>query len=237
MYGRDRTPYYPGTYQHTRHTAPGRDAPPPGREIQPTRVVQQQQPSPMRNQPHNVGYNQAVDNLGVCRCAHPASHNGAFTPIRNHQAYDGISRRDRNGTRINWEEEAHKSLDALGKDRATEEEIRSVWAQVYDAETVRALEAKHHNMIWSRRRGISRKGIPHDVTWHGRRNPLICRILRAPEDPHAVFVGPQGGYRPGPTASATGTRLEGRATMLGHTWGASQLDRSEPSSRGGRSRR
>jgi hypothetical protein len=50
-------------------------------------------------------------------------------------------------------------------------------------------------------------------------------ILSAPDDPDVVVIGSDGGYRPGPTASAQGARIQGRAPILGHSWGASQVNR------------
>ena len=134
----------------------------------------------------------------------------------------------------------HRRLDVLGKDYANLDEIDSpqIWAQIYDAETTRALQQAYNNARWLEEAGAYvTRGIGHDAIWHGRVNPKGCYIFPPPETPDLVVVGAHGGYRPGPTASAQGTRLQGRATTMGLTWGASQIDRRGASSRGGRGRR
>jgi hypothetical protein len=194
-------------------------------QVQPTRTAQPPQSASRRNQPHLTGYDRELHTCFTCRCGNPTKHGDAWTPVRGKECYDGIPRRDTTGTRITWEEEMHRALDILGKDYASANEMESTIRQVYNADTARAMEKIIRNGEWAQRRGLCRTGLPHDAIWHGRTNPKGCDVLLPPEHPDAVFIGATGGYRPGPSASAQGTRLQGRSTTLGQSWGASEVNR------------
>jgi hypothetical protein len=135
---------------------------------------------------------------------------------------------------MTWEVAAHRILNALGKDSAYSDEQERVWPQVFNKETVRLLQREKWNGDWSLRRGLCRMGIDHDAIWHGQVNPKRIEILPPPETPGLVMIGPHGGYRPGPTESVNGTRLQGRPTTLGLTWGASQINREGSNAQGRR---
>jgi hypothetical protein len=193
-------------------------------QSQPTRLTQQQEPiASGRRQPHATSYDRFIARLFVCRCASPMSHGDAYTEIASRERYDGIPRRDTTGRRMTWEEEMHRLLDAVGKDYASRDELPHIYTQVYQADTARMLHQKDRNFQWALERGVGKRFIPHDVIWHGSVNPTGCRIGPRPEQEGEVFVSANGGYRPGPSASAQGTRLQGRCTTLGYTWGASQI--------------
>jgi hypothetical protein len=223
-------------YHGTRVAVPSRNAI-YSNQVLLTRVGQQAQPGTTRNLTHRTGYNCDVEGGILCRCANPNSHGDAFTDPESGERYDGIACRDTTGKRMTPEEEAHRALDLLGKDHANREELRSIESQLYDAATLQAKQQQHRNTEWAKARGLTRSGVPHDVIWHGRINPKRCLVMPAPETPGAVFIGPQGGYRPGPTASAQGTRLQGRATTLGYSWGASRINNQSTSSGTGRPER
>ncbi|KAH7082730.1 hypothetical protein BKA63DRAFT_137029 [Paraphoma chrysanthemicola] len=133
---------------------------------------------------------------------------------------------------MSWDEEIHRKLDILGKDNATKEELDTTSDRVYHPDTLRAHNARGRNQDWALARGLTIKGLPHDVMWHGWHNPLNIYVLPPPETPDLAVISAQGGYRPGPTASAQGTRLQGRPTTLGLTWGASQSNRGGSSTNG-----
>jgi hypothetical protein len=232
---------YREIYYGTRTAVPPRN-PAYNNQVLPTRVVQQhqqqqpeRQPAANRNQPHFTGYDRLMHKTWVCRCASPNRHGDAYTPCKSSECYGGIPRRDLAGVRMSWEEHIHRQLDVLGKEHASHEEIRSTEAQVFHADTAQALEQLERNYQWALQRGIPIPwGIPHDAIWHRWVNPKHVIVIPPPETPGVVFLGPQGGYRPGPTASAQGTRLRGRATTLGMSWGASQMNNGDGSSSGGR---
>mgnify|MGYP003624090428 FL=1 len=194
--------------------------------VQHTVVAQQPQRSTaVRNQPHITDYEPYRYNSRVCRCACPIRHGDAWTPRSSGERYDGIARRGLRGQRLTWEDAMHRILDALGKDSAYSDEQERVWPQVFNEETVRLLQQTNLNGDWSLQRGLCRFGVDHDAIWHGRVNPKRVEILPPPETPGLVMIGPHGGYRPGPTESVNGTRLQGRPTTLVPTWGASQTNR------------
>ncbi|KAF2024311.1 hypothetical protein EK21DRAFT_79009 [Setomelanomma holmii] len=222
--------YSPSDYYPTRHVAPGRTGH-SSDQMQHTHVAREQQ---QWNQPHYTGYNRFLEHAILCRCANPVGHGDAFSNVSTSESYTGMPSRDLNAIKMSWDEEMHRLLDALEKDYATREEVRSVWSQVYHPDTVRALWQKHRNGEWAMARGITVRGVPHNVIWHGRVNPQNVGVMPLPETPGLVTIGPQGGYRPGPTASAQGTRLQGRPTTLGHTWGVNQINRGGSSSQGRR---
>jgi hypothetical protein len=226
MYGRNTSERNPASYQGTRIAVPDRNAS-YRNQVPPTRAAQPEQSTRTRHLPHFTGYDQTLEESGfVCRCGNPTRHGDAWSPTRGGECYDGIPRRDITGARITWDEKTHRTLDVIGRDYAVDEEIQMAERQVYDADTLRGLDKVERNGKWAKERGLVRMFIPHDAIWHGQTNPKGCRIGLAPEDPNAVSIGAHGGYRPGPTASAQGTRLQGRSTTLGHTWGASQVNRS-----------
>lgn len=232
MSGRNRTVFDPRVSTPTRIVISGRDPLPPRNTIQHTRVSGHQQSTARRNQPHNTRYDRSLTQKEVCRCANPSRHGDAYTIVGSLEQYDGIPRRDRSGTRMTWEEEMHRSLDVLGKDRATKDEIKTSWSRVYDDTTFRALELQHREILSYPTIGQ----VPHDAIWHGAFNPGRCSVGLRPEHPDDMWVGAQGMYRPGPTVSAQGTRLEGRHTVFsGRAW--SNGHRMNSSSRGNRSGR
>jgi hypothetical protein len=193
-------------------------------QLHPTIITtQRQSTAPVRHQPHYTGYDRSVEIYYLCRCANPSSHGDAYSEIASSERYDGIPRLDLAGRRMTCEEEEHRLLDAVGKDRANREELESVRSQVYHPDTARALDNKDCNVEWALARGYTRRGLAHDAVWHGRVNPKGCDVCPDPASEGAAFVGANGAYRPGPTASTQGTRLQGRSTTLGYSWGASQF--------------
>jgi hypothetical protein len=229
MYERNTSERDSTIHQGTRVAVPYRHASSRS-QVPPTKAAQPQEAPDTRHLPHFTGYHRILYTVFLCRCRHPARHGDAWSPRRGGECYDGIPRRDTTSTRITWEEKTHRIFDILGKDFAGKEELEMAERQVYHADTLRALDQQDRNSNWAEARGLAKRFIPHDAIWHGQSNPKGCRIGCAPEDPNAVFVGANGGYRPGPTASAQGTRLQGRSTTLGHTWGASQVNRTGSSS-------
>jgi hypothetical protein len=219
MYGRNGSDYDRVIYRGTRVAVPNR-------HVSSRSQAQPQQSGNSRHLPHYTGYDRSLTVTYVCRCAKPVRHGDAWSRTNEpSERYDGIPRRDTTGTRITWEEANHRGLDILGKDYANTEELDDTIRQVYHSDTIRELERQRQKEDWARERDLAIPGIPFDAIWHGRTNPKGCMILPPPETPGSVFIGAHGGYRPGPTASAQGTRLQGRATTLGHSWGASQVNR------------
>jgi hypothetical protein len=193
-------------------------------QLHPTIITTQQRSAALvRHQPHYTGYDRSLESYHVCRCANPRSHGDAYSHPASGERSDGIPRRDLTGRRMTGEEEDHRLLDALGKDYASRAELYSVRGQIYHPDTLRALNSKRRNADWARARGLTVRVLPHDAIWHGRVNPKGCRIDTDPASEGACYVGANGAYRPGPTASAQGTRLQGRSTTLGLSWGASQF--------------
>jgi hypothetical protein len=230
MYGRNISERDPASYQGTRVAVLDRNAS-YRNQVLPTRAALPQQSTGPRHLPHVTGYDRQLSISFLCRCANPTRHGDAWSPGRSTgECYSGIPPRDTTGTRLTWEEGMHRSFDILGKDYARDEEVESTEKHIFSSETLRLLEKQAQNSKWAHERGLAQRFIPHDAIWYGRTNPKGCYIGPAPEDPDAVFIGAHGGYRPGPTASAQGTRLQGRSTTLGHTWGASQVNRSDSSS-------
>jgi hypothetical protein len=182
----------------------------PNRNASSASQTQPQQSGNRRNHPHSTGYNRSLEVNFVCRCPNHARHGDAWSPrATSGESYDGIPRRDTTDTRITWEESTHRALDILGKDYASMEEIADATRQIFDADTTRKLGRKERNAKWAMERGlVGASGIDHDAIWVGRINPKGCMILSAPDDPDVVFIGSDGGYRPGPTASAQGTRIQ-----------------------------
>ena len=189
------TLYNPDVFQRTRIVVPERRPPPPGNQIQPTRVAEAQQTTTRRHQPHYTGYSRDLERGFLCRCADPVSHGDAFSLSQSGEQYQGIAHRDPNGRRMSWGEEIHRILDALGKDYASLEEAHSthVSRQVYNAETVQALQQERNNARWLRESGEHvRTSLPHDAIWHGRVNPRRCSVLPPPETPGLLVVGAHG---------------------------------------------
>ncbi|KAH7093562.1 hypothetical protein FB567DRAFT_176170 [Paraphoma chrysanthemicola] len=226
MYGRGFSGSHSGRYHDHRRGVPSGSAP-PRNPVQPTIVAQQgqQRSKPVRHQPHITGYNRRLEGRKVCRCTHPASHGDAFSHTSSLEQYVGYPVLGLDGQRMSWDEEMHRKLDALGKDYATEEELETTSDRVYHPDTLRADSARGRNNNWALARGLTIKGLPHDVVWHGRRNPLNVLIHPPPETPNLAVISNHGGYMPGPTAFAQGTRLPSLQTTLGLTWGASQFNR------------
>jgi len=192
----------------------------------PTRVAQQTPPETERHVPHYTGYDPAVENGVICRCANPARHGDAFSSPETGAQYDGIVRLDQQGNRISTDEALHRGLDILRKDSGTREELNSVKALVLHPETVKQLDKKKRHTEWAKTQPHVRviNGIPFHAVWYGPRNPKRCFILPPPDSPDLVIIGPEGGYRPGASASAQGSGVQGRATRLGLTWGESQIN-------------
>jgi hypothetical protein len=197
--------------------------------LQPTMVADQQR---RRYQPHITGYERSLTDYAVCRCATPNSHNDAYTPIATSERYDGIPRLSLSNTPLSWEEETHRKLDVLGRDRATLAEMETTWSRVYNAETTRLLEQQRRNGRWALERGLVVAGVPHDAIWHGSVNPKGCAVSPPPLSQGAVFVGAQGMWRPTGVPASQGQAARGRPTTMGLSWGASQyMPRDSPTQR------
>lgn len=202
--------------------------------VQPTLIAGERQIATGRNQPHITIYTMFHTTYDVCRCSNPRSHGDAYSVSMSSERYEGIPRLSLNNNRLSWEEQMHRSLDSLNRDRASRAEIRSVWHLVFYAETVQQLQQKERNCEWSERRGTLRHGVPHDAICHtrGMRNPRRCIVLPKPGAERRMgvtFIGVQGGWR-----LVEDRPEEGRPTMAGRTWGASQYNLSGSSTRGRR---
>ncbi|KAH5279349.1 hypothetical protein HBI23_049730 [Parastagonospora nodorum] len=177
-----------------------------------TRVAQQPPPETERHVPHYTGYDPAVENGVICRCANPVRHGDAFSTPTTSELYDGLVRRDQQGNRMTMDEAHHRRLDVLGKDSATREEFESVNVFVFHTETVKQLDKQNRYHEWADKQPnlTVSNGIPFDAIWYGRKNPKGCYVLPPPETSNLVMIGPDGDYRPGARASAEGPRVQRR---------------------------
>ncbi|KAH3982413.1 hypothetical protein HBH98_011770 [Parastagonospora nodorum] len=177
-----------------------------------TRVAQQPPPETERHVPHYTGYDPAVENGVICRCANPVRHGDAFSTPTTSELYDGLVRRDQQGNRMTMDEAHHRRLDVLGKDSATREELESVNVFVFHTETVKQLDKQNRYHEWADKQPnlTVSNGIPFDAIWYGRKNTKGCYVLPPPETSNLVMIGPDGDYRPGARASAEGPRVQRR---------------------------
>jgi hypothetical protein len=122
------------------------------------------------------------------------------------------------------------------------EELKTGSPQIYNAKTVQALEQQRRNVRWAADLIRIITGLPHNAIWHGRVNPKRCYVCPAPDTPRVVYLGAHGVHRPRgsePPRSSQGSSLAGgvaqqiggRPMVMGLSWGASQQNNQDVSSR------